>query len=112
MTLVEQLLKDAIDKFNARVKEDPELAKELEGVSKIVQVEIEGGDWYHFILRDGVVDGPHKGETADPDVRIIASADTLTRLWAKELRVMKAIVTKQLRVKGSMEDLLRLKRFF
>ncbi len=110
--MVEQLLKDAIDKFNARVKEDPELAKELEGVSKVVQVEIEGGDWYHFVLRGGAVDGPHKGETADPDVRVIASADTLTRLWTKELRVMKAFVTKQLRVKGSMEDLLRLKRFF
>ncbi|MGB2580985.1 MAG: SCP2 sterol-binding domain-containing protein [Thermoplasmata archaeon] len=110
--MVEQLLKDAIDKFNARVKEDPELAKELEGVSKVVQVEVEGGDWYHFTLRDGAVDGPHKGEHADPDVRIIASADTLTKLWTKELRVMKAVVTKQLRVKGSMEDLLRLKRFF
>ena len=110
--MVEQLLKGAIDKFNARVKEDPELAKELEGVSKVVQVEVEGCDWYHFTLRDGAVDGPHKGETADPDVRIIASADTLTKLWTKELRVMKAVVTKQLRVKGSMEDLLRLKRFF
>ena len=110
--MVEQLLKGAIDKFNARVMEDPELAKELEGVSKVVQVEVEGGDWYHFTLRDGAVDGPHKGEIADPDVRIIASADTLTKLWTKELRVMKAVVTKQLRVKGSMEDLLRLKRFF
>ncbi len=110
--MVEQLLKEAIEKFNARVREDPELAKELESVSKVMQVEIEGGDWYHFTLEGGAVDGPHKGEIPDPDVRIIASADTLTRLWTKELRVMKALVTKQLRVKGSMEDLLRLKRFF
>lgn len=110
--MVEQLLEEAIDRFNTRAKEDPELMKELQGVNKIVQVEIEGGDWYNFTLKDGAVDGPHKGEIANPDIRIIASAETLTKLWTKELRVMKAIVTKQLKVKGSMEDLLRLRRFF
>jgi putative sterol carrier protein len=113
MSLVEQLLRDAIDKFNVRVKEDPEFAKELQGVSKVIQVEVEGGDWYHFTLSDGAVDGPHKGEASGkPDIRIIASEETLTRLWTKELRVMKAFVTKKLQVKGSFEDLLRLRRFF
>jgi putative sterol carrier protein len=113
MTLVEELLREAIDKFNSRVKEDPELARELQGVAKTIQVEVEEGDWYHFILKDAAVDGPHKGAASTtPDIRIIASAETLTRLWTKELRVMKAIVTKQLQVKGSMEDLLRLRRFF
>jgi putative sterol carrier protein len=113
MSLVEQLLREAIEKFNARVKEDQELAGELQGVRKVVQVEIEGGEWYHFVLSDGAVDGPHKGEAqAPPDIRIIASEETLTKLWTKELRVMKAFVTKKLQVKGSMEDLLRLRRFF
>jgi putative sterol carrier protein len=112
MSLAEQLIKEAIDRFNARTKEDPELLKELQGVTKVIQVEVEDGDWYNFTLKDGAVDGLHKGGTANPDIRIIASAETLRKLWTKELRVMKAFVTKQLQVKGSMEDLLRLKRFF
>ena len=110
--MVEELLRQAIDKFNARARDDQELAKELEGVSKVVQVEVEGGDWYHFFLKNGSVDGPHKGATPSPDIRVIASAETLAKLWSKELRVMKAFVTKKLQVKGTMEDLLRLRRFF
>lgn len=110
--MVEQLLREAIDKFNAKAKEDPELAKELEGVSKLIQVEVEDGDWYHFRLEGGAVDTLNKGAVDNPDIRVIASTETLTKLWSKELRVMKAIVTKKLRVKGSMEDLLRLRRFF
>jgi putative sterol carrier protein len=42
----------------------------------------------------------------------MASTETLTRLWTNELRVMKAFVSKRLQVKGSIEDLLRLKKFF
>jgi len=110
--LVEQLLRDTIDKFNAKVKEDPELAKELQGVSKLIQVEVDDGDWYHFRLEGGAVDTLIRGAVENPDIRVIASTETLTRLWTKELRVMKALVTKKLRVKGSMEDLLRLRRFF
>lgn len=110
--MVEELLREAIDRFNAKSKEDPELAKELEGISKLIQVELEGGDWYYFKLENGSVDALTKGSVENPDLRIIASADTLRRLWSRELRVMKAIVTKKLRVKGSMEDLLRLRRFF
>ena len=110
--MVEQLLRVAIDKFNAKTREDPELAKELEGVSKLIQVEVDDGDWYHFRLEGGAVDTLNKGAVENPDIRVIASTETLTKLWSRELRVMKAIVTKKLRVKGSIEDLLRLRRFF
>ncbi|UCE91210.1 MAG: SCP2 sterol-binding domain-containing protein [Methanobacteriota archaeon] len=110
--MVEELLRTAIDKFNGKVAEDPALAKELEGVSKTIQLEVEDGEWYHFRLQDGRVDGPHGGAAESPDIRIIASADTLTRLWSRKLRVMKALATRKLQVKGSIEDLLRLRRFF
>jgi putative sterol carrier protein len=110
--LVRELLTEAIDRFNAKARDDPELAKELEGVTKRVQVELEDGDWYHFVLENAAIAGLHDGGVDSPDIRIIASSETLRRLWTRELRVMKAIVTKKLQVKGSMEDLLRLRRFF
>ena len=81
-------------------------------MAKLIQVELEEGDIYHFKLENGSVDGLHRGGVENPDIRVIASADTLRRLWSRELRVMKALVTKKLQVKGSMEDLLRLRRFF
>ncbi|UCE45867.1 MAG: SCP2 sterol-binding domain-containing protein [Methanobacteriota archaeon] len=109
---MEDLIRGAIDRFNAKARDNAELADELRGVSKLIQVELEDGDVYHFKLENGVVDTLEMGAVDDPDIRVIASADTLRRLWSKELRVMKAIVTKKLQVKGSMEDLLRLRRFF
>ena len=81
-------------------------------MTKLIQVELEEGDVYHFRLENGSVNGLNKGGIENPDIRVIASADTLRRLWSRELRVMKALVTKKLQVKGSMEDLLRLRRFF
>ena len=106
------MIAEAIDRFNAKAKEEPELAEQLHGVTKLIQVELEEGDVYHFRLENGSVDGLHRGGAENPDIRVIASADTLRRLWSRELRVMKALVTKKLQVKGSMEDLLRLRRFF
>lgn len=110
--MVEELLKAAIEKFKAKVAEDAEFAKELESMSKTVQLEVEDGEWYHFRLQGGDIDGPHKGAVDSPDIRIIASTDTLTRLWSRELRVMKAFVTRKLQVKGAIEDVMRLRRFF
>jgi putative sterol carrier protein len=43
---------------------------------------------------------------------VISSSETLRQLWTKELRPMKALATRKLQVKGSIEDLLRFKKFF
>jgi putative sterol carrier protein len=112
MTLVEQLLQEAIQRFNKKVEEDPELKNELAGVKKTVQLELEGSEWYYFVLENAKVDGFAKGRIDAPDIRVISTAETLRQLWAKELRPMKAIATRRLQVKGSIEDLLRLKKFF
>jgi putative sterol carrier protein len=112
MTLVEQLLQEAIDRFNKKVEEDPELKNELTGLRKTVQLELEGSDWYYFVLENAKVDGYTKGRAEAPDIRVISTAETLRQLWTKELRPMKALATRKLQIKGSLNDLLRLKKFF
>jgi len=110
--LVEQLLQEAIDRFNKKVEEDHELKKELTGLRKTVQLELGDSDWYYFVLEDAKVDGFTKGRAESPDIRVISTAETLRQLWTKELRPMKALATRKLQVKGSIEDLLRFKKFF
>lgn len=112
MKLVEELLNEAIQRFNRKVEEDQELKNELMGVRRAVQLELEGSDWYYFVLENAKVDGFSKGRIDAPDIRVISTAETLRQLWTKELRVMKAIATRRLQVKGSIEDLLRFKKFF
>ncbi|MGD9962635.1 MAG: SCP2 sterol-binding domain-containing protein [Thermoplasmata archaeon] len=112
MTVVEALLQEAIDRFNRKVEEDPELKRELTGMRKTVQLELEGSDWYYFVLEDARVGGYQKGRADAPDIRVISTAEVLRQLWTKELRPMKAIATRKLQIKGSIEDLLRFKKFF
>jgi putative sterol carrier protein len=110
--MVEELLREAIDKFNKKADDDPNLRAELQGVRKVVQVEVTDGDWFNFVLENAHVGGLTKGSVENPDIRIIASKETLYQLRSRELRVMKAYVTRKLQVKGSIEDVLRLRKFF
>ncbi len=112
MTVVEELLLQAIEKFNRKVAQDRNLAQELAGMKKKVQIEVSGGDIYHFLLENGHVGGLGKGKVEGPDIRVVASEETLRQLWSRELRPMKALATKKLQIKGSIEDMLRLRKFF
>lgn len=112
MMLIEELLSEAIQRFNRKVQDDPELRNELTGVRKAVQLELEGSDWYYFVLENANVNGFVKGRVDAPDIRVISTAETLRQLWTKELRPMKAIATRKLQIKGSIDDLLRFKKFF
>lgn len=112
MHMVEQLLRQAIDKFNRKVDGDPRLARELGGLRRTVQVEVTDGEWYYFVLENSHVGELFKGKVENADIRVMASTETFSQLWSGELRAMKAYATRKLHVKGSIEDLLRLRKFF
>jgi len=110
--LVEELLKETIERFNKKVAEDPKLAAELKGIRKIIQVEVTDGKTYHLLLDNACVGELGNGAVENPDIRIVASSETITQLRSGELRPMKAYATRKLQVKGSIEDLFRLRKFF
>ncbi|MFY9605373.1 MAG: SCP2 sterol-binding domain-containing protein [Thermoplasmata archaeon] len=110
--MVEELLKETIARFNKKAAEDPNLRAELQNIRKTIQVEITDGELYNFVLENAHVSELNKGPAQNPDIRIIASKETIHQLRSGELRVMKAYATRRLQVKGSMEDLLRLRKFF
>ncbi len=64
--MVEQILRETIDRFNKKVDEDPKLAEELRGIRKTVQVEVTDGDWYHFVLENSRVSELVKGTEREP----------------------------------------------
>jgi len=107
-----ELLEQAVAKFNARARTDEKLQKELDGVERKVLLDLKDGTSYHFVLKDrqigGVVDGP----IDKPDVTITSDAATITALFRKEMGPMKAYATQKLKIKASLEDVLRLRKFF
>ena len=106
------MLEDLIRKFNARVASDPAFRSELGDINKTVLIELKDGAKYHFILQDQKVAGLVDGGVENADITISTDADTLGALIRREMGPFKAYATGKLRLKGSLEDLARFRKFF
>ncbi len=107
-----EVLERVIFKFNERTKTDEKLRSELTGIERKIQLELKDGTKYNFTLKDAHVDGVHDGPIAMPDITIITDTATLDALFKREMGPMKAIALQKLKVKASIEDMLRLRKFF
>ncbi|MFQ5910351.1 MAG: SCP2 sterol-binding domain-containing protein [Thermoplasmata archaeon] len=103
---------DAIKKFNEKAKSDEKLRKQLEGITRRIQVEVADGKDYNFVLDDLHISDLREGKIESPEVAICASKETFTALLRKEMGPMKAIATRKLRIKASLDDVFRLRKFF
>jgi len=112
MNLVEQYLRDMIVAFNKKAAEDPKLAKELGGVKRMVEIVVTDGECYHFLLDNAHVGDLQMGKATNPEISVAASKEIFDQLRSGELRPMKALALKKLKVHASLEDLLRLRKFF
>jgi len=109
---VGQMLHEAVQKFNAKAATDEKLATEIAGITRTVQVEVSDGPWWHFRIEGGQLTEPAQGQVESPDIRIIASGQTLLQLYTRELRPMKALALRKLHLKASLDDMVRLRKFF
>jgi len=110
--MVEQLFRDMIVAFNKKAAEDPKLAKELAGVRRIVEIDVTDGQAYNFVLDNARVGELLIGKVEKPDILVIGSKDTFLQMKSGELRPMKALALKKIQVKATLEDMLRLRKFF
>ncbi len=110
--MVEELFKEMIVKFNQKAAEDPKLAKELAGVRRIVEIDVTDGESYNFVLENARVGELQKGKVERPDILVTGSRDTFLQMRSGELRPMKALALKKIHVKATLEDMLRLRKFF
>jgi len=110
--LVEQYFRDMIVAFNKKAQEDPKLAKELAGVTRMVQIDVTDGGSYHFLLDNAHVGELQMGKATNPEIIISATTETFNQLRSGELRPMKALALKRLKVNATLEDMLRLRKFF
>ncbi|OLD89100.1 MAG: SCP2 sterol-binding domain-containing protein [Methanobacteriota archaeon] len=107
-----EMLEDLIRKFNAKVASDPALGAELVGLRKTVLIELKDGTKYHFTLADRKVAGLIDGGVDPADITISTDADTLRGLILREIGPFKAYATGKIKLKGTLEDLARFRKFF
>ena len=108
---VKDLLLQTIEKFNNKVDCDPKLRKELEGVTKRVNVDLES-EKYNFVLKDCKASDPKDGLLPEADITIVSDPQTVEDLLTGKMKVMKAWATKKVKIKGSLEDVMRLRKLF
>jgi len=110
--MIEDIFNDIISKFNERAQTDEKLKNELAGISKKVVIRLDDGRNFNFNLSDGKASELREGSIDGPDIEIESDEKTVEALYRREMRSMKALALKKVRIKGSFEDLLRLRKFF
>lgn len=105
------MLQGLIERFNERARNDARLREEIAGMDRTIQIEA-GEESYHFRLRDGQISDLSRGRAPNPDVRVTADRATLLGLLRREIPPMKALATGRLKIKASLEDMLRLRKLF
>ncbi len=106
------LLEGLIAKFNDKVKTDLALREEIGDLTKTVLIELKDGTKYHFVLRNQQVEGLRDGGVEHPDITIVTDRDTLRGLILREIGPFKAYALGKIKLKGSLEDLTRFRKFF
>lgn len=108
---MEEMLQGLIDRFNEKARNDVRLKDEISGMDRTIQIEA-GEEKFHFRLRDGRIYDLSRGAAANPDVLVAADRATMLGLLRREIPPMKALATGRLRIKASLEDMLRLRKLF
>lgn len=113
---IQQTLQDLLNRFNERIKTDDKLQRELKGMDRSVQIELDDPDgtrYLHFFVRNMTASNIDGGSLEDPDINIISSEDSIQKLISGDLRPMKAWATGKLKIKAkNTEDIFRLRKLF
>jgi len=110
--MIEDVFRDIISRFNEKAAGDEKLRSELAGVNRTILIILDDGRSYNFSLSDSRASDLIVAPIENPDISIESNEETIEALYKGEMRVMKALALKKLRIKGSFEDLLRLRKFF
>lgn len=108
---VEPLLQDLISKFNDKVDNDEKLRKEIEGMDKRVLIDLES-EKYSFHMHDQKINDFREGSMENPDITLISDPETIAGIIEGKVKPMKAFALRKVRVKGDIEDILRLRKLF
>jgi putative sterol carrier protein len=108
---MKETFESLIAKFNGKVESDPKLAHELDGITKKVNIDLKS-EHYSFMLKDARAQAFADGHLDDADVTIISDPETVQGLLDRRIRPMKAFALKKVRIKGSIEDVMHLRKLF
>lgn len=108
---MEEVLKEWLEKAKKKMDEDEKFKNELKEFDGVFQLEMTDGDCYHIAIKNGVVGELVKGSVDDPRLTVVSDTETLKALMSGEMGAMKAFALRKIKVNGSFEDIIRLRKF-
>ncbi len=108
---MEEILKEWLKKVKKKIDEDEKVKKDFEEFDGIFQLEITDGESYHIAIKNSVVGELVQGKVDDPRLTVTSDTETMKALMRGEMGAMKAFALRKIKVKGSFEDIIRLRKF-
>jgi putative sterol carrier protein len=108
---MEEILQEWIAKAKKRIEEDEKLQQELKDYDGIFQLDITDGDCYYVPIKNGEVGDLTKGVADDARLTVTSDVETMKALMSGELGAMKAFALKKIKLRGSFEDIIKLRKF-
>lgn len=100
-----------IDKFHSKVDNDDNLRKDIAHLVKTFNIDL-GEEQYSMKLKDSRIYEFNNCLQDDADVTLKTSIENFQALLDGTLRPMRAYVLKKVTIKGKLDDLMFLKKFF
>ena len=108
---MEDVLKEWLDKAKKKMEEDEKMREDLKEFEGVFLLDVTDGESYHVTINKGDVGDLTKGKVDEPRLTVTADTETLTALMSGELSPMKAFALRKIKLKGSFEDIIRLRKF-
>ena len=109
---VSELLDEKVIEFNARIDNEPNFSKMIEGKNRTICICVSDGDTYFSKLEDLRIEDFVKTDDSSADLVVTANSETLVALIEREMSPVKAYMKGDLKVKASLTDMLLLKKLF
>lgn len=107
----ESTIQSLIDKFHRKMEKDEKAKEEIRPLKKTINIDL-GEEQYSLKLENAEITDFKPEMLSNADVTLITDPVSFQALIDGTLRPMKAYVTKKISIKGKIEDLMFLKKFF
>lgn len=104
-------IQDIIDRFHRKMEKDPNMRKEIEPLTKTFNIDL-GSEAYSMKLKNAQIYDFTPVLLQEADLTLTTTPENLQALKDGTLRPMRAFVMKKVQVKGKLDDLMFLKKFF
>lgn len=104
------MFEEKVAEFNKKIDEKESLRKELAHLNKTFTLDLDT-EVYSMVLEDSKIKDFKPEAIEDADVVVTSTPEAVVALIEGDLRPMRAYLTKKIRIKGKIQDLMFLKKF-